>query len=61
MNINSSLFSPVTDGQIRSIVQGLLDSDVADCNAYVWEVEYNRHDLMLTTRKEIRRLIEKLK
>jgi len=31
------------------------------CNAYVWEVEYNRHDLMLTTRKEISRLIEKLK
>ena len=31
------------------------------CNAYVWEVEYNRHDLMLTTREEIGRLIEKLK
>lgn len=31
------------------------------CNAYVWEVEYNRHDLMLTTRAEIGRLIEELK
>ncbi len=31
------------------------------CNAYVWEVEYNRHDLMLTTCAEIGRLIEKLK
>ncbi len=31
------------------------------CNAYVWEVEYNRHDLMITTREEIGRLIEELK
>ena len=31
------------------------------CNAYVWEVEYNKHEYMLTTLQEIRRLIEKLK
>ncbi len=31
------------------------------CNAYVWEVEYNHHDLMLATCAEIGRLIEKLK
>lgn len=30
------------------------------CNAYVWEVEYNRHDMMLATREEIGRLIERL-
>lgn len=30
------------------------------CNAYVWEVEYNRHDLMLATREEIGRLMERL-
>ena len=30
------------------------------CNAYVWEVEYNRHDMMRVTREEIGRLIERL-
>lgn len=31
------------------------------CNAFVWEVEYNQHDYMLGTVKEIREILEKLK
>ncbi len=31
------------------------------CNAFVWEVEYNRHDYMLGTVKEIREILGKLK
>ena len=31
------------------------------CNAFVWEVEYNRHDFMVGTVKEIREILTKLK
>lgn len=31
------------------------------CNAFVWEVEYGRHDYMLGTVKELREILEKLR